>query len=185
MALKAVRTVAPSGYPVSLIDVKAQLHVDHSDDDQRIEFLIQAATAHVEKLLGRALVTQTWRQDFSAFADELRLDVGNLIAVTSITYYDADGASQTLGTSVYGAFTDEAGPYIALKPDQSWPATAERDDAVRVTWTAGDGSTQFAVSADDRAAIILLIKDWYDAPETRADSQAAYSIIGSSRRIVV
>lgn len=181
--LDPVRTVAPTTLAVSLNEAKLHLHVDHSDDDERIAMLVAAATEHVEKLVGRALISQTWRQDFEAFDDELRLPIGRVISITSITYYDADNATQTLASSVYTFAQDEFGPYVYLKPDQEWPATYERADAVRVTWVAGDGTTANAVPANDRNAILLLVADWYNQPDNDMNSRAALSLMGASRRM--
>jgi uncharacterized phiE125 gp8 family phage protein len=190
MALKAVRTVAPSIIPVLAAEAKANWRVDHSDEDDVITGLLEAATEHIESVLGYALITQTWRQDFAAFDDKLRLDVGNLIAVSSITYYDGEGASQTLADTVYTALTDESGPYVALKPDQSWPATAERADAVRVTWTAGFGAAAADVPRKLRQAILLLGGHWFEHRSAVGDPAqelplSVSALLGSARRIVV
>jgi uncharacterized phiE125 gp8 family phage protein len=181
--LDPVRTVAPTVAAVSLNEAKMQLHVDHSDDDERITVLVAAATEHVQKLLGRALLAQTWRQDFDGFDDVMRLPIGKVISITSITYYDADNATQTLASTVYAHAQDELGPYVYLKPDQEWPSTYERADAVRVTWVAGDGTTAAAVPANDKAAIIQVLKDLYDAPENDANARSALSLMGASRRM--
>jgi uncharacterized phiE125 gp8 family phage protein len=190
MALKAVRTAAPGFVPVSVNEAKQNWRVDHSDDDTVIQGLLESAAGHIEEVLGRALVTQTWRQDFAAFDDQLRLDIGNLIGVTSIVYYDGAGASQTLASTVYTAFTDDTGPYIALKPDQSWPTAAERDDAIRVTWTAGYGATEASVPRKLRQAILLLGGHWYQnrsavGEATQELPLSVSALIGSSRRIIV
>jgi uncharacterized phiE125 gp8 family phage protein len=190
MAIKAVRTGAPTLVPVPVVEAKQNWRVDHADDDTVIQGLLEAAAGHIEDLLGYALVTQTWRQDFAAFADPLRLDIGHLISVTSVTYYDGDGASQTLATSVYSGFTDDIGPYLTLKPDQSWPATAERVDAVRVTWTAGFGANAQAVPRKLRQAILLLAGHWYENRSAAGDPQqeipfSVSALIGSARRIIV
>lgn len=166
--LAPVRTVGPAVTPVSVAEAKASSRVDTSDNDALIGTLIDAAVAHLDGpsgTLGRALVQQTWRQDFAAFVDPLRLSVGNLIAISSISYYDAANVSQTLPTDVYTALSDERGPYVTLKPDQSWPSTYSRPDAVRVTWTAGYGANASDVPASIRQAILIMVATWYDNPE--------------------
>jgi uncharacterized phiE125 gp8 family phage protein len=160
--LRPVQTAAPSVKPVSLADMKAQTRVDFADDDTLLQSMIDAAVSYLDGhggILGRALVQQTWRQDFSAFNDVLRLPLGNLIAVSSVQYYD------TTNASLYGSFTDEAGPYIGLLTGQSWPSTYSRDDAVQVTWTAGYGANASDVPAAIRHAIILLASHWYQNRE--------------------
>jgi len=60
-----VRVTAPADRPVTLAEVKNHCRIDHSDDDTLVQSYIDAAVAHVEGwsgVLGRCLVTQTWRQ---------------------------------------------------------------------------------------------------------------------------
>lgn len=163
--LAPVRTVAPAEGLLTLDDVKAQCRIDSSDEDALVQGLIDAVTARLDGysgILGRALIEQTWRQDFDGFDDALRLPLGDLMAVSSVTYYDGSNVSQTLATTIYTAFSDEIGPYVALKPDQSWPVTYSRADAVRVTWTAGFGAAATDVPQAIRHAALLMISQWYD-----------------------
>lgn len=165
--LAPVLVTPPSETPVSLAEAKAHCRVDHDDDDTLIESLIAAASGHLDGwsgILGRALVTQTWRRDFGSFADKLRLPLAPAASIGSITYYDGDNAQQTLSTDVYRLFTDARGPYVALKPDQSWPGTYGRDDAVSVTFAAGYGAAA-AVPAPLKSAILLLVGAWYENRE--------------------
>jgi uncharacterized phiE125 gp8 family phage protein len=167
--LKPVRTVAPTADLISLNDAKLHLRVDHSDDDTLISGLIAAAVAHLDGysgVLGRALLTQTWKIEANAFDDPMRMPVGNLLAVTSVKYYDASNAQQTLATSVYGTFTDTLGPFVALKSNQSWPAIYTRRDAVEVIWTAGYGATAATVPVAIRHAALLIIGHWYENRST-------------------
>lgn len=161
---KPARTIAPSVKPLSLAEAKAHLRVDHSDDDTMIDALIDAAVSHLDGfsgVLGRALVTQTWQQVLGGFEDEIRLRVGNVLGITSVTYYDASNVQQTLASSVYTPFTDELGAWLDLKAGQSWPATYDRPDAVTVTWTAGYGPAATDMPAAIRQAMLLIIGHWY------------------------
>ena len=158
--LAPVRTVAPASEPVELEEAKLHCRVDHDEDDTLIASLISAATAHLDGwtgILGRCLITQTWRQDFGCFAGKLRLRLHPVAAITGVTYYDADNAQQTLATSVYELLTDEAGDYVALKADQDWPGTYSRAAAVSVTFVAGEATVPAAI----KAAALLLIGHWY------------------------
>lgn len=173
--LAPVRTVAPAATPVSLAEAKAHLKVESTDEDTLITSLIEAATSWLDGytgILGRALITQTWRRDFDSFG-AWRLPVGDVIALSSISYYDTDNASQTLASSVYQVLTDEIGPYLALKVDQSWPSYYSRDDAVRVTWTAGYGPNAADVPQAIRQAMLLMIGDWYRSRENTVIGDSA------------
>jgi len=166
--LKPVRTVAPTVSPVTLAEAKAHCRIDTADDDVLVQALIDTAVSHVDGYsgtLGRALLSQTWRQDFDGFYSKMRLPVGNVLSITSVTYYDADNAVQTLASTYYTALTDGIGPYVAEKPDQSWPSSYTRPDAVSITWTAGYGTTAASVPAAIRHALLLMIGQWYENRE--------------------
>lgn len=158
-------TAATSG-PITLAQVKSHVRISHTDEDASIELMIDAAIALVDGyggILRTALIEQTWQQDFSAFpVCEFRLALGQLISVTHIKYYDTDNSLQTLSTSVYAAFNDANGPYFKLNDGQSWPSTFTREDAVRVTWKAGFGTTADYVPADIRHAMLMLVGHWYE-----------------------
>lgn len=162
--LAPVRTVAPVGTVIALSDAKRHLRVDYDDEDAMIGALISAAVDYLDGysgILGRALLTQTWRQDFDAFDDEMRLPVGNLLSVSSVTYYDASNALQTLSNAVYTGLSDRLGPYLTRKPDQVWPSGYYRPDAISVTWTAGYGATAASIPTPIKQAILLLVGHWY------------------------
>ncbi|EAQ34477.1 hypothetical protein NB311A_12067 [Nitrobacter sp. Nb-311A] len=195
--LAPVRVTPPDITPVSLTDVKAQLHVDHPDDDAMIGALLTAATEHFDGwtgILGRCLVEQTWRQDFGCFSDCLRLPLAPVLSVDSITYFDGENAQQTLDTSVYALFSDARGPYVGLKPDQSWPGSYSRRDAVSVTFKAGYATTpaegetpaQSTVPEPIKLAIILQVKLNYDPlePAVRESYQRAIdALVAPFRRV--
>jgi uncharacterized phiE125 gp8 family phage protein len=174
--LAPVRTVAPTGTLVTLSEAKLHCRIDGGDEDLLVSGLVKAAQDHLDGysgVLGRALLTQTWRQDFDAFSDTMRLPVGNLLAVSSVTYYDASNAQQTLASSVYTAFSDTLGPYVTRKPGQAWPSTYTRPDAVSVTWTAGYGPAATDVPSSIRQAVLLLVGHWYANREAVTSDPAA------------
>lgn len=188
--LAPVRTVAPATTPVSLTEAKAHLRVDHDDDDTLIGALIDAATAHLDGwtgVLGRAIITQTWRQDFYEFSHKLRLPLHPVASITSVTYYDGDNAQQTLSTDVYELLTDAAGAYVAEKADQTWPGTKDRAAAVSVTFVAGEATAPAAI----KAAILLLIGHLYEnreavGPDAMSELPMAVSaLIAPYRRVGV
>jgi uncharacterized phiE125 gp8 family phage protein len=197
--LAPVRTVEPAITPVSLADVKAQLRVDHTDDDMMIGALLLAATERFDGwtgILGRCLVEQTWRQEFACFSGCLRLPLAPVLSVDSITYFDGENAQQTLDTSVYALFADTLGPYVGSKPDQSWPGSYSRRDAISVTFKAGYATTQAqgetpaqsTVPEPIKLAMILQVKLNYDPlePAVRESYQRAIdALVAPFRRVGV
>jgi uncharacterized phiE125 gp8 family phage protein len=157
------RTIPPTATPVSLTEVKAHCRVGETDDDAALTALLNAATDHLDGpdgLAGKCMVAQTWCQRLSAFGDCMRLTVEPVASVTSITYFDADNVQQTLSTSVYELSRDRRGHYISLKPDQSWPTTYSRKDAVSITFVAGDAVENVPDSL--KAAVLMLVSHWDD-----------------------
>jgi uncharacterized phiE125 gp8 family phage protein len=164
--LAPVCVTPPAELPVSLDEAKAHLRIDFGDDDPYVMGLISAATAHLDGwsgILGRALVTQTWRQSLPAFpgCGVIRLPLAPVQAVTEVTYRDGDGSEQVLDAGVYSSvLVDALGPYVRRCSGCSWPATAPMDDAVAVTFTAGYGGPGEVPQAI-RHAILLLMGHWY------------------------
>lgn len=164
--LAPVRVTPPAEPPVSLEEAKAHLRVDFGDDDFYVAALIEAATTHIDGwsgILGRALVTQTWRQDLCGFPWDgvIRLPLAPVQAVTEISYRNEAGTNLILDPGVTtDVRADALGPFVRLRDGQSWPATARGDDAVSVVFTAGYGAPA-AVPQAIRHAILLLVGHWH------------------------
>lgn len=153
--LAPVRTIAPSSEPVTLEQAQAHLRVGSGAENALIAALISAAVSHLDGwsgILGRCLITQTWRQDYSSFGC-MKLPFPN-VASAVVAYTDENGASQTLAGSNYHIINGVGGTSIALADGGSFPGTASRPDAVRVTFVAGYGAAD-AVPSGLKAAILL------------------------------
>ena len=154
--LAPVRTSAPAATPITLTEAKAHLRVGHTAEDTLIGIYIDAATATLDGwtgILGRCIVTQTWRQDFDGFYDDMRLPFPDVQSVT-VAYYDTANTSQTLGSGNYVLVNYPGGASVQLAEGGSFPATYDRPDAVRVTLVAGYGAAS-AVPAALKAAMLL------------------------------
>lgn len=155
---------APTVTPVSLTEVKADLRVIHSGDDAMLQTLLDAAVTSLdgaEGTLGRCMVTQTWDWTTDDFTEELKIPLPTLQSITSITYRDADGATQTATGHLI------SGQRVTM-PD-GWPATDGNPGAVTVRFVAGYGLAA-AVPAALKAAILLKVRDLYDKGEDNADA---------------
>lgn len=157
-----VRTVAPAAPVITTAEAKAHLRVDGSDEDTLIDVYVAAAADHLDGwtgVLGRALVTQTWRQDFDAFDRCMRLPVGPVASVTSVTYLDAAGDSQTVAAPNYQLLADALGAYVRFSDDYPFPTVADDGPAVSVTYVAGVAAA--AVPAALKAALLLLVGHYF------------------------
>ncbi len=178
--LKPVRTTAPA-VVVDLAAAKLHCRVDHADEDTLITALVAAATEHLDGhagILGLALVTQKWRQDFGCFRDCLRLPLGPVQSIDSVKYYDAADVLQTVDPAVYALYADPLGPVVMLRSGKSWPGPiAWRPDAVQVTAVCGFGAAG-DVPAPLRAAILLLVGHLYANREATIAAALAKLPIG-------
>lgn len=172
--------------PISLADARLHLKLDTSGspashpDDDLVRALIQAAREWCEAFTRRAFVQRTVRLNLDGFpvdGDEIELWSPPVASVTGITYLDENGASQTLAASVYTADLDAWPPRISLKLDQTWPATADLPQAVKVTYLAGyspatsPADYRANVPASVKAAMKLIIGDLYQNREAKAAMQ--------------
>jgi len=185
--LAPVRTVAPATMPVSLAEAKAHLRVDHGDQDDLISAQIRAATAWLDGwsgILGRALITQTWRQEFGRFADHLPLPLAPVTAIDSISYFDAGNVQQVLDPGLYALHTDAFGAHVVPQSGNAWPATCRRPDAVSITFTAGYGAAA-DVPEPIRQAILLIVQRLFDGADTSIDvaiDRTVHALIAPYRR---
>ncbi|OGG44107.1 MAG: hypothetical protein A3F84_27745 [Candidatus Handelsmanbacteria bacterium RIFCSPLOWO2_12_FULL_64_10] len=160
------QTVAPGVEPIDLAVAKLHCRDDVTENETTLTALIAAARRHVERWTSRQLITATWAMTLDEFPSgddgtdngEIRVPISPLIAVTSITYVDSDGDTQTLATADYQVDARTEPGRIRPVYGEVWPAT--RPDtmaAVTVTFTAGYGTAASDVPDDIKAAIKLLI----------------------------
>lgn len=201
---RPVLVSAPAKGIMTLAEAKAQCRVDGQDDDVLLNGLILAVTSYLDTksgITGRALVTQTWRQDFYGWPNSynglyipissnaydypwqqswqpysgdygLRLPMEPVQSITSVQYYDTSNVLQTVDASKYDLYTDELGPFVRMNPKVFvWPGVYVRPDAVKITFVAGEASVNPAI----KQAALLLVQHWYQlaisAGSSGADTQ--------------
>lgn len=179
------RLAAPALAPVSLAEVKAQMRVDHDEDDVYIGTLIDAAVDMVDGTgkLGRAMVTQSWCQWVDQAPGWVPLRMGPVQALTGVDYYDAAGTLQAATLSDFEVFRD--GELYLAKPKSgaAWPAAQVRPDAIRITWDAGFGDAAADVPAGIRAALKLIVAHWYEHREAVTGTAPAQLPLGAQTLI--
>ena len=168
----------PATEPVTLAEAKAHLRVSGSAEDTLITALIVAARQHVETTTCRSLITQTRRQEWSGFPASrcpLRLPFGPVISITSFTYVDSAGDTQTLTSSEYIADLVADVPTLRPLVDEPWPDYEYRPASLKVVYEAGYGAAS-AVPQTIKQAMFLLIGHWYAMREAVVVGGAATEI---------
>jgi len=177
--MSAIEIVAgPTQEPITVDRARSERAIPHMLDDDLLIDKIAQARQHVEGILGKALITQTWALHLDEFPNEIRLSGGKVQSVSSIQYWDTDGVQQTLDPSLFQADLFSRVPRIRPAPGECFPATQKRLNAVRVEYVVGYGSPD-DVPQDIKGALLLLIGDAYENRE----GQVVGSIIAQNRAV--
>lgn len=169
LLLPAVAETAPTTNEIlallSVADLKATRRVKHSQEDTLYSDAIEEAFDFFDAKgwLNRAILTQTWKAYPTKWDTVIELPFPPLQSVTSITYTDTDGATQTLSTDIYGVSTKGLFGSVYLKTDQDWPDLYTDPDPICITFDCGYGAAA-AVPAGIRKAIKLLATHYFENP---------------------
>lgn len=150
--------IPPSGDVVSLTEIKnhCKMDTDLTDDDELVRAKVSACRNVVEVATGanvdrnRVMLMTTFDYAFNQFPIGLFFGLPKtpVISITSITYVDTNGDTQTLGTDIYSLTNPQMG-IVSLKYQQIWPVSRWQPNAVTVRFIAGMADTFTAVAATD------------------------------------
>jgi len=194
-------TTPPALYPVTLDEVKAHLRFTESEDDALILEAIKEATEKLEDDTRRQFINATiaesydvWpfggsavgefhslsSQYFLSQANSMILHRAPVVSVSSISYVDLDGNSQTLGAGNYNLDIVSEPARIEVSYAGSIPAARYQQNAITVTYVAGYGATRDNVPRRAKRAIIMYAGAVYDGRCMAPEEQFAWnSIVGN------
>lgn len=158
-------TEEPIENAITTADAKAFLRVDTSDEDTIIADCIKAAEDYCQQELGLALMDQEITVKLDGFPDVryLYLPMTNLLSVTSVSYIDDNGDSQT-----YTDYTENtySTPGKITNNALVWPNTKDVSGSVTVVYRAGFKAYETGltnpVPHGIRQAMLMLITHFYD-----------------------
>lgn len=151
--------------PITEADARTHLRVESDDPGaDQIGTMITAARQAVERYLAVTIVNRARSYTIDRFPTIMRrikLPNGPVTAITSVSYVDTDGATQTLTGSDVRLVNYEQADVIEPLFGETWPATREIPGAVTVNYTAGmmTGSPLTLPDKTIRQAILLHIGD--------------------------
>lgn len=155
---------APIAEPVTLAELRAQCKLTDTTEDARLAGLMLNATEWAQGFCGRVFMPQTWDYTLDSFASEIELPIAPVQSITSITYKDAAGATQTLSASAYEVNLKSVVTRIRCADGYSWPDTARTYNAVTIRFVAG-----YAEGHRDmqriKAAVLLHAEAHFDKDE--------------------
>ncbi len=185
-------TSGPALEPVSLIEAKAHLRIDHGDEDDLISSLITAARIHLEARLGLAFVSQQWLLVLDEWprGAELSLPLSPVQSIDGLSLYDEEGGASLIAPEFYAldALSQPArliwrGHAVRPVPGRSW-------NGIEISLTAGFGAAADDVPQPLRQAVLLLVAHWYEhrqpvglASETAEIPQMILMLTNAYRRV--
>lgn len=176
MPASTVLVVGPTGYPVTLEDVRAYVRAVSTEENPWVDgILIPAATAYAESVTKRQLMLATWRLTLDRFpAWGIPLPTPPLLSIEEVAYVDTAGVSQVLASSEYQVDTDAEPGRLAPAYGKVWPSTrSDTLGAVKIEFKAGYGTTdaaaRSAIPASIKIGILNVCAHWFDH---RPDFQA-------------
>lgn len=173
---------AAAGQFLTVEEAKANCRVvlTVTDDDELLVALIKAAQDRIESETGRALLTQTLDVKLDRWPlGPIDVPKPSLRSVTSITYVDTAGTTQTWSSSLYQV-SAPSGPTSArgrIVPayGQVYPVARNQMDAITVRISAGYGEASDVPQALKQAGL-LMVGEWYDV--SRSGSVVGTSVAG-------
>lgn len=173
------RTVEPAMEPLTISEAKAHLRVTGSDDDTYIESLIVTAREELERQARIALINQTWvaKLDEWPLCRYIELRPAPLSSVTSITYLDETGTSQTLASSEYEVDTGRMPGVVHLAYNATWPTTRITQNAITITYVAGYGEDADNVPRRAKHAMLLWIESHFCGRGMEGGSRFAWDTL--------
>lgn len=180
-----VLVTAPAALAVSLTEAKAHLRVTDSAEDSLIGIYLASAIQRLDGwtgVLGRCLVSQTWRQDLAEFRDVMALPFPS-VSDASISYYDGDNVLRVLDDANFTIVNTVAGAQIEIAEGGTFPATYSRPDAVQITLTCGYGSAADVPPALKSAILLHVALQFTQRadgafPASYRDMIAPYRVVG-------
>lgn len=159
------RTSNPSGLAVSLDEAKKHLRISGNSQDEELLLLIEASTEKLERDITRGLIQCSWQQSMYAFpkaGEPIAIMMGSTTRVSSITYIDVDGVTQTLSADQW-SFSFARG-VVFNTTDDWWPEVSQGTvmDKVFINFNAGQADGQCVPRLFKQAILLEVGRAYFD-----------------------
>jgi len=152
--------------PLTLEEVRDHLQIDHEDEDAWLDAKLAEARQKVEDACGKSCLTQTRRLKLLDWpcSGIITLPRGPVASVSSITYLDTNGDSQTWSSGDYQVDTAAQPPTIVPVYGESFPSIRTQDGVyvVTITYVAGYTARGHEDLQQPRQAMLELIRLWWE-----------------------
>ncbi len=160
----------PASEPVSLVEAKLFLRVDHGGEDSLIATLIGAAREAVEAGCGRALITRRVRESLDIWrADAVGgalLGLGPVTNVIAVRLIASNGAQSIIEPN--RCRLEGAGDRPRLVFESGLPATLRAAGGIEIEYDAGFAADAAALPVALRLATLQVVAALYEARQGEA-----------------
>lgn len=154
---------APNIFPITLMQLKSHLRIEHPEEDDYLNFLIDGATEAIQSYIGQSLLIHVWQQTFSyaqrvsgrlsklpILPIRIPLSFPPLLTIKSVVGTNSNKKSKTINN--YTLFYKGDLPVIEVND----PCIK-----IEVTYETGYGDRPNMIPADIRQAILQLASVFY------------------------
>ncbi len=160
--------VPPGVEPIGLVEAKAYLRVDGTDEDALIGTLIASARVQVERSCGLALINQGWSLFRDAWPEDgvVRLPLAPVQSVGAIKVHDATGGHAVVPSADYSLDATVRPARVVVTGERRTPE--RKLNGIEIAFVAGFGESAGDVPAPFRQALLLLVAHGFERRETVA-----------------
>lgn len=164
-----IKTAATT-YPITLEELKQHLRLPNAyvAEDAFLNFAIKVATAFAEKQTNRQLMSATWflfLDEFPSGRNTILLNRTPIQTISSITYTDTAGESQTIDPDQYVLNNSEEPAILQPISGTTWPTAINQVASVCIEFVSG--YTEAAkVPENTRMGMFLIAADLWANRET-------------------
>jgi len=196
-------TVDPAIEPVTLAEMKTQLRIDGTDDDDFLTAAISEARQEIEDLTGLTFITQSWQLTIDRWPTgrepwwdgvkqghidtlsgpnrSLELPRYPLQSITSVTTYDEAGNSTAITVATtFDVDTQQMPGRMTLQSGASWPTALRANNAIEVVYVAGYGDAASDVPAPLKRAIKSVVAYIYSHRGDDCDMSDALAAVSAT-----
>jgi uncharacterized phiE125 gp8 family phage protein len=158
---------APAAEPVTAAETKLALRIDASEEDVHTITSIKAARIYIEGAFALRLIQSTWDLKLDRFpCEEIVFPYSPLSSVTSISYIDTSGTTQTWSSAEYIVDSSSKPGRITPAYGYTFPSTQSRINAVTIRHVMGYGTGPSSIPENIKLAMWLLIGHWHENRES-------------------
>ena len=170
-----IKTIQPTSEPVTLAEAQLHLRLDTDGsppshpDDALVQTLISAARENAEQYTSTTIAQATYMLKSTVTDGEINLQTYPVTSIASVTYEDAAGDVQTVSADQYSIDNFNRPARLVFDSDAI-------SSEMTVTFTAGatdnDDPNPFPCPAGVKAAILLMVGNWYENRETVSNNES-------------